>query len=332
LTTWLQPGFFLVLLAGICQGSFMVPTKAMRGWAWENYWLIFSVTAYLISPWILAFTTVPGLLEVYAGTGLSTFAIVSAFGVAWGIGALTFGKGVEALGLALGFAIILGVTSLVGTIIPLVFAPSASLSHRQMALIAGSLLLMLAGVLVCSLAGRWKESESGGRKLYGRGVLICIASGVLSSCGNLKLVFGQKITARAELLGVPAALAPNAVWVFLTLPAFLCNVGYSVFLLRRNGSAGLYFGRNLLRQFLLAVAMGVLWMAGFEFYSMGARRLGELGHSLGWAILMSTIVLVANGLGIATGEWKNAPSKSFRQLAAGVSILICAVAGLVLAN
>jgi L-rhamnose-H+ transport protein len=321
-----------MLLAGICQGSFMLPTKAIRGWAWENYWLIFSVTAYLVSPWILAYATVPRLLEVYAGTGWSTLAIVSVFGIAWGIGALTFGKGVEALGLALGFAIILGVTSVVGTIMPLVFAPSAFLSRRQMALMAGSLLLMLGCVLVCSLAGRWKESESGVRKLYGRGVLICIASGVLSSCGNLGLVFGQQITTRAELLGVPAAFAPNTVWVFLTLPVFLCNVGYSIFLLRRNGSVGLYLKKNLVRQSLLAVAMGVLWMAGFEFYSMGARRLGELGHSLGWAILMSTIVLVANGLGIATGEWKNAPSKSFRQLAAGVSILICAVVGLFLAN
>ena len=45
----------------------MAPIKWMRGWAWENYWLIFAITAYLISPWVLALATIPHLFEIYAG-------------------------------------------------------------------------------------------------------------------------------------------------------------------------------------------------------------------------------------------------------------------------
>ena len=43
-------GLALVLFAGFFQGSFMAPSKWMRGWDWENYWLIFAITAYLGLP------------------------------------------------------------------------------------------------------------------------------------------------------------------------------------------------------------------------------------------------------------------------------------------
>src|SRR5690242_12366359 len=104
-------GLAAVFAAGICQGSFMAPAKWMRGWAWENYWLIFACFAYLVSPWILAFATVPHLAQVYAEVGAATFAKIISFGLAWGVGALTFGLGVETVGMALGFAVILGVAS-----------------------------------------------------------------------------------------------------------------------------------------------------------------------------------------------------------------------------
>lgn len=47
-------GLVIVLAAGVLQGSFMYPTKWMKGWEWENYWLIFAAVAYLVSPWALA--------------------------------------------------------------------------------------------------------------------------------------------------------------------------------------------------------------------------------------------------------------------------------------
>src|SRR5712692_7853427 len=131
----LGSGLILVLLAGVCQGSFMLPSKGMRAWAWENYWLIFATTAYLISPWILAFTTIPGLLNVYAGVSPRSLAAIVVFGIAWGIGAVTFGLGVDALGLALGFAVILGLVTTFGTLIPLMVTPPAHFTASKGALI-----------------------------------------------------------------------------------------------------------------------------------------------------------------------------------------------------
>jgi L-rhamnose-H+ transport protein len=332
MTESLRAGVALILLAGACQGSFMLPSKAMRNWAWENYWLIFATTAYLISPWFLAFATIPNLFRIYSGASTGTLAAVATFGCAWGAGALTFGLGVEALGLALGFAVILGTSAVFGTVIPLVVSSHKDLSGFRIFLLLASLVLMIAGVFICSLAGRWKESDGSNRGSYSRGLLLCFLSGLLSSGGNLGLVFGSPITARAESFGVAAEVAPNAVWTLLTLPLFLCNAGYSLYLLRRNATGSLYRSKTSAGYFGLAVVMGLLWMAGFAFYGMGTRRIGSLGTSLGWAMLMATIVLVANGLGIATGEWIAAPSRSKRLLSAGVLALIGAIVGLGFAN
>ena len=101
-------------------------------------------------------------------------------------------------------------------------------------------------------------------------------------------------------MGTPKHLAQNALWTLLTLALFF-NTGYAIYLMRKNGSFARYRGPHSMRSLLLAVCMGVLWMAGFELYGMGARTLGDLGPSLGWAILMSSMFLVANALGLATG-------------------------------
>ena len=74
--------------------------------------------------------------------------------------------------------------------------------------------------------------------------------------------------------------------------------------------------------------MGILWMSGFALYGAGARTLGNLGLSLGWSILMSSMVLVANISGLLTGEWDAAPQQSKRQLLLGILVLLVAIAGL----
>jgi L-rhamnose-H+ transport protein len=327
-------GLAIVLLAGAFQGSFLLPTKWMKGWAWENYWLIFAVSAYLVCPWILAALTIPHLAQVYQGVPAGSLALAEACGAGWGVGALTFGLGVEALGLALGFAVILGVAATAGTLIPLFVLTPKGFSFEQGMVTAVALMLMLAGVAVCSFAGNWKAEAKVpmAGPSYRRGVLLCIASGLLSACGNLGFAFGSKITERAQSLGAPAHLAGNALWPLLAIPLFLCNAGYSIGLLHRNDTATRYRNAHAPRFCALAFLMGVLWMAGIGLYGVGASKLGTLGPSLGWAILMSAMVLVANVLGMLTGEWKGAPRKAQHRLSLGISILIVAIAVLGYAN
>lgn len=325
-------GLIFVFGGGILQGSFMAPTKWIRNWAWENYWLLFSLTAYLITPWWLAWVTVPRLFEIYAGSTPAALVSVGFFGAIWGIGALTFGLGVEALGMAVGFAIILGVATTVGSLIPLIAQPPPNFSFEQLLLTLLCLGVMLAGVVSCSFAGKWQESGLCRKGHYSRGVLICVASGVFSAFGNLGLTFAGEITKRALALGVPEATAPNAVWTLLTLPLFLCNFGYSLFLLRKNRTGKGFRIPARPWNYLLALSMGLLWMGGLALYGSGTRKLGAVGTSLGFAIFMSSTVLIASTLGIVTGEWRNAPAKAMKQMGFGVVLLLIAICSLAAMN
>jgi len=46
---------------------------------------------------------------------------------------------------------------------------------------------------------------------------------------------------------------------------------------------------------------------------------------VGWAVMMSTMVITANVLGFITGEWKGASRKAYSLAVAGVAILILAI-------
>jgi L-rhamnose-H+ transport protein len=303
----------------------------MKGWEWENYWLIFASVAYLVSPWSFAFATVPRLGEVYAQTSPGAIAAIAGFGLAWGLGALSFGLGVEAVGLALGFAVILGVAASAGAIIPLLVAPPAHITTAQIAVTGVAIALMLAGVAVCSFAGRWKERHSASIS-YFRGILICVASGLLSACGNLGYAFGSSVAESARQLGTPSEWAGNAVWALLAIPLFLCNAGYAGVRLARQGTLRLYATPGSGRRLVLGLLMGVMWMAGMSLYGTGARRMGALGVSLGWGVLMSSMVLVANLLGLLSGEWRDAPVEARRRLFCGLGLLLVAIAALGYAN
>jgi L-rhamnose-H+ transport protein len=330
----LGAGLALVLFGGVFQGSFMYPSKHIKGWAWENYWLIFAATAYVACPWIIAALTVPRLAEVYSGLPPRPILSALLFGLGWGLGAVLFGLGVDALGIALGFAVILGITATAGTVLPLLIQRPENFSAAQGILTAIALALMLSGVVICSFAGRWKEraGASGLNVPYARGLALCIGSGLLCACGNLGFAFGTEVSHRARALGAPEQLAANALWVLLEFPMFVCNAGFAAWLLRRNGSTALFRRPGSLRMGVLAVLMGAMWTAGMSLYGSGARALGPLGSSLGWAILMSSMVLVANALGLLSGEWSEAPASARRRLGVGIAVLLAAIAVLGFAN
>ena len=122
----------LALGAGILNGSFATPTRFMDRWKWENVWALWAVFAMFILPWTIAFATVPHLLASYQTAEVRhALLLVIVFGAGYGIAAICFGLGVDALGIALNFAIALGTATAVGSAIPLFWFHSASVFTRQ---------------------------------------------------------------------------------------------------------------------------------------------------------------------------------------------------------
>jgi hypothetical protein len=71
--------------------------------------------------------------------------------------------------------------------------------------------------------------------------------------------------------------------------------------------------------------MAVGHFACIFFYGIGGWKLGTLGTSVGFAIFQSGSLIIGNGLGFSTGEWKDASDTSKRWLLAGLATLILGI-------
>src|ERR1035437_10344184 len=191
-------GFFIILLAGIVQGTVLTPMPYLKKWAWENTWLLYSVFAYLILPWPFALVTIPNLVTVLGSTSHEIIVRTLFLGFLWGLAVVLYGLGIDMLGLALGTAIIMGLGTSVGSLVPLIG------QHREQ-LWAPSGISTLVGVVflpiavgLFSTAGKKRDQilkarsglapldtglVRGGRFLAG--LMVCILCGFLSPLINI---------------------------------------------------------------------------------------------------------------------------------------------------
>jgi L-rhamnose-H+ transport protein len=334
-------GMILVVVAGLLQGSFMLPTKYVKKWSWENMWLSYSVLAYLIFPWGIAFVTIPELRQVLSETSTSTIVRTLLFGFGWGLGCLTFGLGIDFVGLALGFAIILGLTASIGTLVPLFVLSSRDLALSQTILIVVGVAVMLVGISVCAWAGNMKERALGSdkerqnaslKKSYKLGLLFCLLSGVLSPLGNLGFAFAPEMTTVAMRLNTPEQYVSIPFWAVIIFPLFICNAAFCLYLLLKKHTMSKFLLPRTGYYHLLTASMGVMWLVGMLIYGAGANKLGKIGPSIGWAILMSLVVIVANLWGLATGEWRGTGRRPVRTMNGGLLLLLIAIFVIGLSN
>ena len=162
-------GVIFHFIGGFASGSFYMPFKKVRGWAWESYWIIGGIFSWLIVPPLAAWLTIPGFSEIIANTSTSTLAYTYLFGLLWGIGGLTYGLGVRYLGVALGSSIILGLCMVFGALIPSVYYQFVPKEGKDsITAIAGSnwgltvlagLVVCIIGIIICGKAGIMKERQ-----------------------------------------------------------------------------------------------------------------------------------------------------------------------------
>lgn len=322
-------GLFLVVFAAVLQGVFLVPMRFTRQWAWEHIWLMFSVFGMLVFNWTMALVFLPSPRAIFAAVPRHDLVVLVMLGAGWGVGAVLFGLGMDKLGLALGYPIIMGLNAAVGTLLPLVsLVGSELLAGRSLYVLAGTA-IGITGIIVSSVAGARRESTaSTGGKLRAEfisGLTIAVAAGCLSSLPNLGMTYGTSTIQAARELGASASLAGDAVWsIFFTLGG-LVNCIYCVALMTRRRNFQKLVAGKLFRNFGWTSTMGLMWIGSFYLYGTGASKMGTWGAVIGWPVFISLSIGVGVLCGWWRGEWKNAPSSAKRLLWLGLLLIIIAV-------
>jgi L-rhamnose-H+ transport protein len=284
-----------------------------------------------VLPWILAYLTVPNLPDVYRGGGhLHEIELLLVFGAGFGLAQVFFGLGIAALGLSLNFAIAIGISTALGSIVPLVFLESDLILTPKGEMILLGVAIVIAGIVVSAVAGRLKESHTAERELrstekpmsFGMGLLMCILAGLGSPLNNFGLAFGKPLVERAAILGASPIYETNVIWAPLLTASVVPYLIYCAYLWRKNRSLGLFGASGTAVNWILGIVMAVLWMASLEVYGAAATSMADLGPILGWPLFMSVIIIASNIWGFATGEWRGCGRKPINVMLGAIGLLV----------
>ena len=326
-------GMAAILVSGVFNGAFPLPMKMTRGWKWENTWLTFSVAAVVLLPWLLAVVFVPHLIQVYTKASRRSIEFPVLFGFLWGIAQVTFGIGIDAVGMAVAIAVVSGLGALSGALVPLlVLHPEDLFRPRGIFLLVG-LPVLLVGIFLYGKAGRLRERDIAGANAqpgassqdFTKGLAICLFTGVFASTFNLGFAFSDGLPHAAITLGASPSRATYAVWAVVFTAGFLPNLIYCAYLLSRHHTWQLFTSVGWLRNLSLSLAMAGLWVTGVFGYGVGATLAGRYGTSIGFTLFMASSILSSNAIGLWSGEWRTTTPLTRRILTAGMILILLSV-------
>lgn len=322
----------LTSMGGVMQGAYAFPMKFTRKWQWENIWLASSLFGLVVFPWLIALWTIPVLPAVLTSCPPQALFEVFMFGAGWGVGGLLFGRGVHLVGLSLTLAVVIGLTSIVGCVVPLALYQPQRFLEMTGVLVVFAVLSTLGGLVLCALAGKAREGKSpearahsSGLRAYWIGLGICILSGLLSPLFNFALITGEPVIVAASRMGASRVDAPNLIWAIAMTGGMIPTTIYCGWLLHSQRTWK-NFKQTASHDCILAIAMGGQFAFGNALYGMGAESLGAtLGAIVGWPVFMALQVLTGNVLGIASGEWTGTSRQTMWLLLSGNALLVIAV-------
>jgi len=341
-------GVFFHWLGGLASASFYVPYKRIRFWSWEIFWLTGGIFSWLLAPWLFAALQTNDLLGVLAAQSPHTLFWCFFWGLLWGFGGLTFGLTMRYLGLSLGMALIMGLTTVIGTLGAPIFKGTlgAILATTSGQVVMVGIVFVLLGIAVVAMAGNAKEKEfrqdSSAQDVRARGefdlkkgIAIAIFSGVMSSCFAFGLEAGEPIRQATLAAGTNVLRQGLPVLCVVLVGGLTTNLIWCAYLILKNRTAREWVGEvkiedgseakkaPLALNYFLAALGGTLWYFQFFFYTMGESQMGEYGFS-SWTLHMASIILFSTLWGFFLKEWKGTSSRTQLTVWGGIALLLTA--------
>ena len=243
-------------LGGLASGSFYVPYKGVKHWAWETYWLAGGFFSWIIAPWILATLLTKDLFAVLGAAPASALFWAFFFGLLWGVGGLTFGLTMRYLGLSLGMAVVLGLCAAFGTLMPPIFR--GEFMTQVVGTSSGRVILLgifvcLAGITAAGFAGIAKErvmtpeQQKAAIQEFNlrKGIGVALLSGVMSACFAYGLAAGDPIKTLTVQHGTSKLWQGLPVLIVVLVGGFLTNFIWCLILLTRNKTGYQFFNAEI---------------------------------------------------------------------------------------
>ena len=353
-------GVIFHAIGGGASGSWYMPYNWVKRWRWEVYWIAGGIFSWLIMPLLAVLLTIPNWQEILQATQGRILLNTYIMGLLWGVGGLTYGLAIRYLGMSLGNSVLLGITSVVGSlglpvlrnvqgiaaIIPAGLSFSDLFNNTGGQIVLLGIAILLIGIFLSGRAGIQKDKDLGHVKegvnsefSLSKGLMIAIVSGILSAFFSFGIDAGKEMAVTARSLAVEHGypfvtqtaggfkyLFENNIIFFVILWGGLTtNLISTTAMIIKNKTGGDFVDRKtpLVSNYLFCALAGTTWFLQFFFYGMGETKIGNGASS--WTLHMATIILTANLWGFYRKEWKGVSKTTHRMILLGIGAILLSV-------
>jgi L-rhamnose-H+ transport protein len=315
--------------------SFYAPIEKVKRWSWETTWAVAGIFSWVLLPSAVSWLLLPHFGAFYGSIEPGVLWKVALFGAMWGVGNVNYGLTMRYLGMSLGIGVAIGVTLVVGTLVPVFMNGQAGtlLTTRSGLYNMAGVVVALIGVAIVSYAGHQKEEQlkTGEPTEFNvwLGLGLAVMCGIFSSGMSFAMNAAGPIKLAAENVGVKHLYSALPAYVFIMGGGALVNFLYCFSRLALVKKISL---REDLRQpaptvvknALMAAAGGIMWYLQFFFYAWGQANIPDQKSYMNWMLHMSGYVLFGAIVGLALGEWAGVGSRPIRILWLGILVIILA--------
>lgn len=320
-------------IGGASAACCYLPFEKIKKWSYESFWIVQALFAWLIVPIIVGYLTVPGLWEIYQNAPTQALIVPIILGALYGFGGMAFGYCIREIGYSLTYTFSIGISAIVGTIVPLLLTNSlvAKFTQSGGGIFFLGMMISFIGLLFCAWAGYRKERDlaaNGDSETHfnmKKGLILTIFAGILSGIFGVALFYAQPIAAMAAANGAGHYQA-NAAQILPSVGCLVTNLIWFIVKSYKQGTLselapskeqGKSYGVNL----LLSASAGSMWYLQFLFLGMANVYMGEFEFA-GWGLHMFMLIFFSFIIGLMMKEWKGTSKRTFSLLILALFILM----------
>lgn len=320
----INSNIFPIIIAGLMNGSFVIPAKYVRNSSNGKIWFNHSIIGCAIIPWIILLLILPNAIHNYFLLERNSLIFLILSGIIFGIGQVSFAYAIESIGIALSFAINLGIGVTIGSMF-VVFYKSLFFT-TQGYLVTLAVLLIISGLIINYFSGKKTNAQKYPVEIdnYPRGWLLASFTGITSGLQNITFVILAFHSTTQFQTG-------DSFWVwppFLLAAALpmLFGFGYRI---KKNRTVIENIDHKswslVLKNISLIALMGLFFTGSLALYSRGMSQMNHQQQIAGWPAFMVSIILISQAWGWFYKESANITTRGKLYKLVNIVLLVVAI-------
>ena len=137
------------------------PQKKTKSWSWQTYWMAQAAVCWVILPVIVAALTTPHLRAVLRDSPRDAMVRSFLLGLCYGVGGTAFGVAIRYLGFSMTYALSIGISCILGTLLPPLLASQLGglLQQTGSVWVFSGIAIATVGIFASGIAGKLRDTD-----------------------------------------------------------------------------------------------------------------------------------------------------------------------------